>query len=767
MVLCPRSLLPTVVEEVDDGKCKLLFLTNQQADLIASTTEGVQKMLDALEVKKPSLVIEFIKSWGFRASTKICAEEDYQKLVRASGILHGRPSFLTHEDEQEAEAKIDMFMADVMIPLAAQTHAVVLCDAIPGDCALSTSFLRMYAVMRSKWSGPAPFSVISSTDAIHRLYLNPNEDTHWRNVRRTSRAWRQRDAKLLEVHGPKSDDAPRNNHDLDSNASCIILTDQIHPRRDKLEKKPFSALRHALIRYLGSSVPSLAIKTGFSSKVPLGASDDMTLAKVSARAQSGTPVLAIDVRNRLPLAVAAHTGAQEQRTALIEEAKKEITTWREMLLEDMEGKPPLAETFDVCTLAYLNKVLKSDGVGDSAAQESAKGKHGSVAVPLYEAIQRAQDEESSTVEGDGSLPPATSAQVAELARWHAANIFIDAWKVREDREGREAKGETWMGFYGDVVHAQETHARALLTSPNFFHTNLSDMEHTQKLVNEIVRLDRLPHSNPLQGLLLLRSAWREYDVAMLLAGRYKSACKIIFALQLSVSWLVVIGAGAYADEKSKGYNVHAVFGLAVIFSVLVSLDGILNPKARWRQLRSSSMALKSIIWRYRTRTGPFEVDESRNDSSRPEDMLCVALNDWHDELLAGAGLKTSNLKRKYPPHVYRHLQDRGKVASDSDDHQSPTQPSRYIKLRIEPMMNFYALRVPEYSNHGFMLKVVILLLGVVSSVLARYELLAFVMIATAAATVVTSWAEFSEDARKVKCYNGLLLPSHSYLIHHY
>ena len=43
---------------------------------------------------------------------------------------------------------------------------------------------------------------------------------------------------------------------------------------------------------------------------------------------------------------------------------------------------------------------------------------------------------------------------------------------------------------------------------------------------------------------------------------------------------------------------------------------------------------------------------------------------------------------------------------------------------------------------------------VISSVLAHYQMLAFVMIATAAATGVTSWAEFSEDARKVERYSS-------------
>ena len=175
-------------------------------------------------------------------------------------------------------AKIDMFMAEVLIPLAAQTHAVVLCDAnSPGECMLSASFLRMYAVVKAKWTGLPPFSVISMTNNIAGFYNNPDEDANWRNVRRASRAWRQRDGKLLEVHGPKSDDEINRstddhgmttggnqfrNLDLDINASCVIITDCINPKRDKEDGKPFNVLRQALVRHLSSAVPSLAIKTG-------------------------------------------------------------------------------------------------------------------------------------------------------------------------------------------------------------------------------------------------------------------------------------------------------------------------------------------------------------------------------------------------------------------------------------------------------------------------------------------------------------------------
>ena len=54
----------------------------------------------------------------------------------------------------------------------------------------------------------------------------------------------------------------------------------------------------------------------------------------------------------------------------------------------------------------------------------------------------------------------------------------------------------------------------------------------QRLVRQLVRLDRLPRENPLSGLRLLSDAWRDYDVAFLLAGRWKAATKALLLPQL-------------------------------------------------------------------------------------------------------------------------------------------------------------------------------------------------------------------------------------------
>lgn len=60
-----------MVEDLDDGQGKLLLLSNSQADLISRSPVLLERMMHALGVPKPSLVINLMKSWGFRSSCAI------------------------------------------------------------------------------------------------------------------------------------------------------------------------------------------------------------------------------------------------------------------------------------------------------------------------------------------------------------------------------------------------------------------------------------------------------------------------------------------------------------------------------------------------------------------------------------------------------------------------------------------------------------------------------------------------------------------------
>eukprot|EP00966_Prymnesium_polylepis_P130423 3016486-Prymnesium_polylepis.1 len=226
-----------------------------------------------------------------------------------------------------------------------------------------------------------------------------------------------------------------------------------------------------------------------------------------------------------------------------------------------------------------------------------------------------------------------------------------------------------------------TYFQALLSSPNFYHLQLGTPD-AGRLVGQLVRLDRLPKENPLEGLLLLRNAWREYDVAMLLADRYKLVSKSLFFLQLLLSWTIVFGStvSIFLEKEHDAVEaanalVDAVFAVSVAVSLLISIEAVLHAKSRWRQLRSGAGSLESIIWSYRTRVGNFELDESRRETNWPEIALCSVINEWRDELVAGANLATTDLKKAHATGVYTHFQDSGTLAAGADDHHSPVQPS--------------------------------------------------------------------------------------------
>ena len=736
-----------MVEELEggttDGSRKMLFLTNAQADFLCSSPDSLQKMLDALETPKPKLVINLLTSHGFDGYCKIKQMSAKDLLGEDAGIVYGRAAFTSAAEERRAEERLDRFMAEVLIPLAAQTNAIVFCNASPSVCILSAALTRMYAVQRSKWGSKAPFTIISATAAIALFYCNPDSGANWRGVRKQSRAWRARDKKLLElVHRQRADadgKLPVRYNDLDANASCYLIVDGIDERKDKCNvKASFTKLINELLRYLASTLPALALKTANANKVDLshstGVLSGMGIAMEAA--MSGTPLLFLDVRERPKLDTTAN-----ERGAIIKKAQEQFSASCDELLA-----AGVAETFDCCSIAHFHTVC----VGDvSGTDETRVSKGAASAVPLHLALRRAAEGNADTSSADESdfVRPATTEMMSEVASWIADRVFSDAWQLvpKKEREELEKKGVTYETHYRDLVYAHSVCARSILTSPNFHALNLSDMEQAQRLVSHLVRLDRLPKGDTLEGLHLLREAWCEYDVAMHLADRYKFISKLVFIVQLILVWSIVVctylsiydGSSALGDAdmcaqlEVKGWlarpapqsaaalfpecqehvpfearvalpaflpgignltlfdwaadisdYANLAFLLAVGASVLISIESILNAKQRWRQLRSGAGSLESIIWCFRTRVGIFELRPSDPDAKRPETNLVEAIVSWRQELVSGGDLQVSALGKKYAPGIYKHYQDGvgGAEPLGADDYHSPVHPQLYIEV---------------------------------------------------------------------------------------
>jgi hypothetical protein len=775
-----------MVEELNANQF-LLFLTNKQVELLANRPDSLTKMLEVLEVPKPKLVINLLPSTGDRMEVCAWPAADLKafQVFGAAGIVPGKPPFFSREDERATTERLDQFMASVLIPLAVSTNAIVICAALECDCMLASSFTRMYNLKRASWGERPPFSILSICDVSLYLYANEQKDAHWRHVRDSSNAWRQREGAMRKAaraaFGNKEHpEQPLSGyqHDLDPNAMIYIIADCVDSTHGTMNTTPMNKFIAELTRQLASTLPSVALKTGKSWKETTATTSRHSAGLFHAlqMALTGTPLLFLDQRVRsADVCMDAESNPVTDRATLIARALEVHNGECDKYLALAQAGEASIEFLDCDTLAYFHDILFGDG--DSSTHDTRQTKETQQRIPVHKAIERARiNFYAGAVEAqDGSLAPPSQKQIADVAAFIADRYFHDGWRVLPDWQEREDQGQTYSEHYEPFIFGLSMYARTLLNSPNFHHLSLgmSSVDTANDLMSTLVQLDRLPKRNSLEGLELLRHAWNEYDVAVLLAQRYKRLFKLLFIVRLLLGFLVVasatmsnalaVAAGGGSDNSdvedeqlykwSRGL-VEGSFFTSIAASLVISLEALTDARGRWRILRSGADSLLSMIWMYRTRVGMFELDLNNRDSSRPEVTLCHALNEWRSEVLGAASLANSSLNRLYPAKTYRHCQLGGELASGADDDfHSPTQPYRYIVLRVYTMERFFQERIPQNARQGFWLKVLIVMLGFTASVMARYNLISWVVLVSSFAASATVWNEFMDASRKTERYN--------------
>ena len=98
-----------------------------------------------------------------------------------------------------------------------------------------------------------------------------------------------------------------------------------------------------------------------------------------------------------------------------------------------------------------------------------------------------------------------------------------------------------------------------------------------------------------------------------------------------------------------------------------------------------------------------------------------------------------------------HLED-GSILPHVDDHYSPLQPDLYIQFRLLERMRWYQKRLPVYTLHVWVFKIIVLLCTVACAVLARFGEPTAVVVITALSSSCTTWAEFVDATSKVERY---------------
>ena len=148
---------------------KLLFITNKQAGQIdlndlTNFTYGMDF------THPPQLVINLIKSYAHHEWTGFEASETFHWSLKEEDGGNGVPGPNTFTEGfvyselgcevglTETDNKIAMFLKEVVLPMAIQTHALVMVDN--NSCSLSKAFGELVAAEAAKRGGKVPFTTL-------------------------------------------------------------------------------------------------------------------------------------------------------------------------------------------------------------------------------------------------------------------------------------------------------------------------------------------------------------------------------------------------------------------------------------------------------------------------------------------------------------------------------------------------------------------------------------------------------------------------------
>lgn len=306
---------------------------------------------------------------------------------------------------------------------------------------------------------------------------------------------------------------------------------------------------------------------------------------------------------------------------------------------------------------------------------------------------------------------------------------------------------------------------SVLTHEKCYSINTSNLREAPDLARELVRMDRLPKDEQLEGLQLLRDAWDEYDMKTYLSKRYKLFSKFLYMMLLGTGILTVVltvwfyeDRGTESSRVQEGEIQHSVFGTSLLSAGIVSVGTAINPGQRWRRLRACCCLLETNIYLYRTRVQNYET--TNRDRSAAQTALRKFLMEWRDKVSGGTDLSSTSMERKFPRSVYKHFQRdcapgvMKKMTSKDDDYHKPLSPNDYIRWRLQPMLSFYQGRLPTYQRRCFIFQMLLILCTTSCACFSYLNMQAAVTVAAVVVGTISSWVEFSDYTKKLERYTS-------------
>jgi hypothetical protein len=716
-----------------DSLTRVLYLTNLQAQLFKGET--VPLMLGAFEVATPSLVINLMGSFQYpsyydRMLSKELTEQEradwhwaFEHTVQGSSA--GSAGFASTDEATQACRRLSNFFKTVLLPLAAETNAVIVCQA-RNYCALSIALSECMPLFTARYGGKLPFTVLAITSSIWMEYnLLHNPDSLACELMNKSKNWRKGLPKFQRMAAKVYGDQPKEKWlktDLQERLVNYIVIEGIsgrNPDTERMDSGPEVIFQNELLQAMSTKLPTLCVSTGCSAIYEISPKVEL--------ASRDIPVLMLDPQPRPTPDVHVDPRDPSTRDELINKA---IEANLEMH-RDLWSKGKFQQ-YDQHELAYFYDVLKDDGNPSAVCGIVKRGSEKEET--LYAALQHAGE-----VKTAGGLPythrqlEQVVDHIVEMMAQNRIRSLPASERAQLAPEFDATSADLIQGGFDPMEHYAEKMSAIwsvcfdVFSCERIYGANLCSLPGLQVLLDQIVKRDRLPPKNSLEAQQQLRSAWNAVDICTHNAVKYKRLAKVSYFLQLLLGVVVIVltvfrenidsavaeDDSAVADNATDAgsFSSTGIFVTAALLTVLTGMSAFFSPAQRWRELRATAESLQSDIVQFRTRTGLFGVIMS--EPRRPELRLMNRISDAKKRVVQLGGLGESSFTRNYPATVYQHGQNKGTRSSPFDlsqlgvdapvhieegpvdNHHSPMKPSQYIKARLAPMLHYYRRRLPQ------------------------------------------------------------------------
>ena len=339
----------------------------------------------------------------------------------------------------------------------------------------------------------------------------------------------------------------------------------------------------------------------------------------------------------------------------------------------------------------------------------------------------------------------------------------------------------------------------ILTSPAAYSGNISEPSKLASIINQIARIDRLPHENNLAGLHVLQFSWDAVDIFNDVGSKMKIIAKVSYVtllfLGIAIGTLTIYHLNEPEKFGEDELKMSASY-LSLLSGILTGFVTIISPAQKWTRLRGAALAIESEVWQFRTRSGIYVQTHgaSEGDENSVEQIFRSRVEHIKTQVLKSSGvLNTAFMSlfqltegdievgpRKPRKNViFRHGQHKGCLVAGTfrnsirshaspesaerllkkgdgfsfDDFYSPCRPASYIKFRVEKALKFYQQRIPVYNSTKFRTQSILLVGAFSGVILANLDLTQWVAVFTALAGGITAWSEFHATGDKLERYS--------------